>query len=456
LPYATTKRGWKDLWWLEQGPGARTKNAGLALTWGIYNMNRRSVVLTTALVCLALVTPASLADGNSATVPSWLSTFKGQVRVYEFHRFNNGNLNNPSVRGAFATSGKLFVQTKSLDGLSAALGLYGTSNFGLSPEPARRDGSLMGNDYSFATPAEAFIEYKRDMFQARLGNQLLKTPWVWGSDSRVIPAAFQGVSASLTPAPNLEIEAAYIEQWKSRTATDFSETNLYGVDPSSFSYGGAEYSTKFNDSDLKLQGWLYHFTDIANLVWVQADYRYQSGGAFDPIAAVQFAHESDTGTALLGNVDARVWGAEVGVAMGPGTYTIAYNSIPSSAGAFQDGNIVTPYTHTYATDPLFTTSMTQGLADQTTAGHAYKLKGVYWLGEHRDWRLIGSYAHYSQYQFTKPFQTGNPSEVDLDATYFFRSGPLKGLSIRDRIGIFTYAGQQATFVYNRLQFQYDF
>ena len=209
-------------------------------------MNKFSVVTMTARMCLALAAPVAWADGDSAAMPSWLSTFNGQVRVYEFHRFNNGNLNNPSVRGAFATSGKLFVQTKSLSGLSAALGLYGVSDFGLGPEPARRDGSLMGNGDSFATPAEAFVQYKYSDFQARLGNQLLNTPWVWGSDSRVIPAAFQGVSASLAPVSNLKIEAAYIERWKNRTATDFSKTNLYGVDPSSFSYGGAEFGTKLD------------------------------------------------------------------------------------------------------------------------------------------------------------------------------------------------------------------
>ena len=410
------------------------------------------------LLLLALAAPAALATDTdtSATLPSWISTFKGQIRMYEFHRFNNGNLDNPSVRGAFATSARIFAQTQSLYGFSAGLGVYSTTNLGLSPEPARRDGSLMGNGYSFATPAEAFVEYKQDMFQARVGNQLLHTPWVWGSDSRVIPAAFQGVSASLVPLEGLNIHAAYIDRWKNRTASDFSKMNLYGVDPSSFSYGGVDYSTKFDQSDLKLAGWFYHFTDIANLTYLQANYRYHTGGRFDPLAAIQFAHESDTGASMLGKVQARVWGVEVGVAAGPGTYTLAYNAIPSRTGAFQDGNIVTPYTHTYATDPLFTTSMTQGLADQTTSGHATKLKGVYWLGEDRDWRFIASYARYNQHVFTKPFQTGNPYEVDLDATYFFRSGALKGLSIRNRLGIFSYSGEQATFVYNRLQFQYDF
>lgn len=129
--------------------------------------------------------------------------------------------------------------------------------------------------------------------------------------------------------------------------------------------------------------------------------------------------------------------------------------IPSSASAFHNGNVVSPYTYKYATDPLFTTSMTQGLVDQATSGHAWKIKGVYWFGASRAWRFIASYARYSQAQFLHPYQTGNPSEVDLDATYFF-PGALKGFSIRDRLGIFSYSGEQNAFVYNRMQFQYDF
>ena len=137
-------------------------------------------------MCLALVAPAALADGNdtSAALPSWMATFNGQIRMHEFHRFH---------------------------------------------------------------------------FQAQLGNRLLHTPWVWGSDSRVIPAAYQGLTASLTPIKNLSIEAAYIERWNNRTSPDFSTANLYGIDGPSVRYGGAVYGMKLGKSNLKVQGRLYRF-----------------------------------------------------------------------------------------------------------------------------------------------------------------------------------------------------
>ena len=418
-----------------------------------------STATLATLMCAMFAAPTALAAGSgdsSATLPDWISTFKGQVRIYEFHRLNNGNVDNPSVRGSFSAAGNIFIQTKSVQGFSLGLGVYSATDLGLGPIPSRRDGSLMGNDHSFSVPTEAYVQYDQDMIRARLGNQMLKTPWVWGSDSRVIPATFQGFSVAVNPNKQFTVEAGYMRNWKNRTATAYSKTTLYGVDSPDFSYAGVQYGDKFDKSDLKVQGWIYQFTDIANMVYLQANWRYHTGGAMDPVAAVQFAHESDTGAALLGKVDAKVSGVEFGVAKGPGTYTIAFNSIPASAAAFQNGNIVSPYTHSYATDPLFTTSMTQGLADQSTSGKAIKLKGVYWFGENRNWRLIGSYARYDMDQFTKPGQTGKPSEIDIDGTYFVRSGTFKGVSIRDRIGIFTYPGAPKTFIYNRLQFQYNF
>lgn len=413
-------------------------------------------VLTCTLALLASSATLAAGDNTRSTMPVWLDTFSGQVRIYDFQRFHDNNLANPSVKSALATSAKLFAQTKSLYGFSTALGLYGVTSFGLSPELPRRDTSLMGSRDSFATPAEAFLQYHHRIFQARVGNQLLQTPWVWGSDSRVIPAAYQGISGAFDPIQNLTVDFAYIDRWKSRTNADFETTNLYGVNAPNFWYGGALYHLKFASSDLRLEGWFYRFTDISDLTYLQANYRYHTGGMFDPVAGFQFAHESDTGAGLLGNIDARVWGAEIGIAAGGGTYTLAYDDVPSDSAAFENGNIVSPYTYKYATDPLFTTSMTQGLVDQATSGHAWKAKGVYWLGVRRLWRFIASYARYSQPAFLHPDQTGNPSEVDLDATYFFRAGPLKGFSVRDRLGVFSYSGESNSFLYNRVQLQYDF
>ena len=173
-----------------------------------------------------------------------------------------------------------------------------------------------GNDFPAAPPAwMAGFKVRIPMYEfhrvhngnARLGNQLLHTSWVRGSDSRVIPAAYRGLTASLTPIKNLGIEAAYIGRWKNRTSPDFPTTNLYGVDGPSFWYGGAVYGMRFGKSDLKVQGCLSRFTDIAGrttgghagkvkgLYWFGGN---RAGGyiaSYARYSQAQFNHPSEAG-----------------------------------------------------------------------------------------------------------------------------------------------------------------
>ena len=41
------------------------------------------------------------------------------------------------------------------------------------------------------------------------------------------------------------------------------------------------------------------------------------------------------------------------------------------------GGMASPYTDNYATDPLFTTSLTQGMADRRSPGNAFKLQATF-------------------------------------------------------------------------------
>ncbi len=406
-----------------------------------------------------LTLPLAFAGGTGSStlqLPSWLTTFNGRFRTYEFQRVHNGNVDTPPVKSALATLARLFIQTQSFHGVSAGLGLYGVSDMGLSPEVARRDTSLMGTRNTFATPGQAFLQYRWRSLTVRAGNQLLHSPWVSPSDSRIIPATYQALSVRVEPMKGFSLEAAYWERWRGWGTPNFTATNLYGEHTPGSWYAGGRYKGNIGRGHLDLQAWHYGFTDIAAMNYVQGSYTLGTGTGWSPVIGAQYAHETDSGTALLGRIDASVYGLLAGVKHGAGTYTLAYDKIPSHAGAFQNGNIVSPYSNPYNSGPLYTNSMTHGLISQFTTGNAWKFKAVYWLGAGRVWRLIGSYASYQQDQYLHTSQTGNPWEVDFDATYFVRHGSFGGLSLRDRIGLFTYPGAPRPFIYNRIQLQYDF
>ncbi|MGH8283075.1 MAG: OprD family outer membrane porin [Gammaproteobacteria bacterium] len=390
-----------------------------------------------------------------SSLPPWISVFEGDLRLFDYQRLNDGNVDNPHAKSALAALAKLYVQSRSQYGFSFGLGLYAVSDFGLSPALPQRDTSIMGSSNSFATPGQAFLQYQRFGVNIRAGNILLDNPWVNGS-ALIMPASYQGIRLLATPLNNLTLEAAYWGRWRPRNSSDYTTTNLYDVQVPGAWDTGIHYNKSLSNGHLDLQYWYYGFTSIAGMSYTQGLYRIDTRSGWNPYVGAQYAHETDQGSSILGPVEARVYGALLGVQKGEGSYSIAYNKIPERSGAFQNGNIVSPYTGPYNNTPLYTASMLHGLIDQSTTGSAWKVAAAYWLGVDRAWRLKGSYAYYRQDQFLHPGQTGNPRELNADATYFIRTGPLRGLSIRDRFGVFSYPGAPKAFFDNRIQIQYAF
>jgi len=78
-------------------------------------------------------------------------------------------------------------------------------------------------------------------------------------------------------------------------------------------------------------------------------------------AHAQYADVTAATAALAGKgVFLPAGGTPTTLALGPGRYCVAY------------GDIASPYSEAYATDPLFTTSISQGMADRHSPGAAYK------------------------------------------------------------------------------------
>ncbi len=200
---------------------------------------------------------------------------------------------------------------------------------------------------------------------------------------------------------------------KSSAASPASLTN------NGFFYGRVGYADKNLTSNLHY----YAFDNIANALWFDAKYAIK--GKIKPFVAVQIGDEKSTGSALVGQIDSQVYGIQGGVSVSPNVVvTLGYNHIPDKtatitlpAGASCPANHVlaadkgladyflgnggtpncipgpavnglntatvyyggwaSPYTDSYATDPLFTTSISQGMADRRSFGDAGKLAATF-------------------------------------------------------------------------------
>lgn len=383
------------------------------------------------------------------------------------------------------------------------------------------DDTLPG--YALNTLYEAYVQYKDPRLYVKLGNQVINTPWANASDSRLKPVAFQGGDAIYTAAGGFSAEVMDMTRFESRTNSAFDDKTLLtsvnnlgsnpglpsyryfaggqGVSTGGFQYGRLGLASK---SGFTTNLHYYHFDDIANLAWFDARYTVLAQ-PMKPFIAVQAGRETNTGASVLGTIDSSVTGAQLGASVTRSvTLTLGYNFIPQHsetvttplgvtcsaahvAGAragfslpyfiasngpscitnangtttYLYGGLASPYTDSYATDPLFTTSISQGMADRRAAGSGVKMALTYTSPDRR-LVFVTSRAYYDYGNAAVGEQ--QTSEFDADAQYNFnrpRPGSYKGLLVRYRYADREMAntrqyGGAPYFKYNRAQLEYDF
>lgn len=271
-------------------------------------------------------------------------------------------------------------------------------------------------------------------------------------------------------------------------------------------YGHLGYSGK----PFAANGYVYAFQNIANMFWGDATYHLDAHSVWNPFIAIQGGTESNTGSSFAGKIASQVIGAEAGVDLAKGiTLTAGWNYVPQKSDTYAAGSLpgnavcsqslgsidnlngdsgyflpnggtpschvdpatgattvyyggwASPYTDSYATDPLFTTSISQGMADRHSPGTGFKV-ALTGFSANKQLRIITSEAFYEYGNDTAG--VAPTQEFDLDATWFFSKpgkGPYHGFSLRhryaDRVTWDTaFFGGINDFKYNRTQLEYDF
>lgn len=377
------------------------------------------------------------------------------------------------------------------------------------------DDTLPG--YRLNTLYEAYLQYKDPILYVKLGNQVITTPWANASDSRLKPVAFQGGDLSYKFNSNWTGEVMYMDRWEDRVQSAFLNSNILTqngsypdaggigntgipkggvVTTNGFGYGRLGYTSKDVSANLHY----YAFENVANALW--ADAKFGFAGAVKPFIALQGGTESSTGSAIAGKISSQVFGIQGGITPWKNVdFTVSYNYIPQKsdtltlpAGAkcgtndmisgrlnyflpaggtpnchanangtttVYYGGWASPYTDSYATDPLFTTSISQGMADRRSFGNGLKVAGTFYA-DSKQIRLIASHAWYA---YGNGIAGVAPTqETDIDGTYFFSKvgkGAYHGFSLRHRYAernqaYATVFGALPVFKYNRTQLEYDF
>ncbi len=269
-------------------------------------------------------------------------------------------------------------------------------------------------------------------------------------------------------------------------------------------YGFSEFSLGyiFGDTGLVANAYQYEIYNIGSMSWLTAQYNFDKHSVLNPFVAGHFLAENNLGTSVIGTVHNYTGGGQIGATIYHNfTFTVGYDGSPATKyvvpakdckgtasapaspspgvifGGVADttnkslpkgdvtcygGGLASPYTVGYTSDPLYTTSLTQGMPEVLKPGTAVKAV----LGWQSDNRRIRAYASDAWYNYSLPGSVagvGNGdsrAEFDLDAWFFFNkvptSGPYKGLSLRQRYGDRTQPFAPYEFKSSRTQLEYDF
>jgi hypothetical protein len=291
-----------------------------------------------------------------------------------------------------------------------------------------------------------------------------------------------------------------------------------------FLYTRAGYLPNHN---LSANVYYWDVNQIANVFWGDGQYTW-TAPAFRPFVAVQGGWETGSGAAQAGKIQSSLIGVQAGANLTRDIVLAAsYDSIPwhydtlaalpgaascsnstfqihaggavypattfpyflpsNAAQCFQHaggsttiayGGWASPYTDNYANAPIFTTAISQSMADRRSPGNSWKVGAAYTA---IDKRLV-FIASNSWFDYSNQFAPQHTTEFDLDGTYRFarvpQSGPYHGLQLRyryaDRRYSNTYCGAWKTtcaadmqagtavlsgnplFKYNRAMLEYDF
>ncbi len=390
--------------------------------------------------------------------------------------------------------------------------------------------------FALATFDEAYLKYVKYGWNGTLGNQLFNSPWANPADSRLKPASYEGGDLGYTTPGGLTIEGADMLAYENRTSSTFSRNTLltgypsgggglpsnilvnsaYGINTNGFAYGHLGFAPSPADS---ANLYFYNVADIENIWWGQGKFAIASG-PWTPYIALQGGTEQNAGQSVIGKIDSQDFGAQLGftptrnllvtagydnipwhmdavnlpagVTCGNSNYQISVKAnfayfLPSNAAQcytnrngmtqIEYGGWASPYTDSYATDPLFTTSISQGMADRRAPGSSEKL-ALTFTSTNKKFVFMASKAWYN---YGNALAAETTNEWNLDGMYRFsriEKGPYHGLSLRDRYMqrtlSNTYCGAAATecpagstlgstylgglplFKYNRVQLEYDF
>ncbi len=292
----------------------------------------------------------------------------GNIRLAHIYQRDDviGSKNN------YATSigGQLKYETARFYNLSGTFSTFVSQK--ITPLSGDMNHNSLNTDFfndkgsSIVYVGEAYVDYKQDKFELRVGRQKLDTPLNDRDDIRMLPNTFQGATLGYGGLDHFVFTAGYLTKWAGYDS---------GQDISKFKYIPGELSTT-NENGKKLyilgmqnnsfknfemQAWYYGFDKQADVLYLEGIYEAAYGDLLNFVGGVQYGHyeEKDAST-----IEGDVFGIQIEASVGVLTFSAAVNYVMTDDGK----TIIIGY----GGGPYFT-SMEEMTIDQVNDVKAYTL-----------------------------------------------------------------------------------
>ena len=299
---------------------------------------------------------------------------------------------------------------------------------------------------------EAYLSWKNQDWNIRVGQQSLDAPFIGNYDWRVMPPLFQAADFKYGQKDDF-IRGTYVRRFKSYADDEFFKTSSYSnqIETDGMWSIGLGKSFDLDHKKLTTQAWYQSYQDYANVAYVESHLQLNEM-KYQPDFGVQMMYAQDQGDAKAGKVDHQGIGIALGLKLSPKiTLKSGYNYTHPNKDSYLNGALFVPYmiytsSGPYFAQPFFTSTQDLG------AGHAVMLAVE---GALSDQTFVG--ANYSLMNLAESDQVKNlnQSEYVVYGIYNF-SGHLKGWSVFNFFGVSTSPRSDDSFVQNRLGLKYAF
>ena len=150
---------------------------------------------------------------------------------------------------ALGVGGSFIYKTAPFSGLSTTLGLYTTQNPAWFREDVSDVGSIKAGkdtlsryntatsgDFGMSVLGQAYLQYDISKTSIKVGRQMFESVYTRSNDTKMIPNAFDGITATINEIPNTTVRFAYFDKQKLRDHTSGHDVLAYkgGSSPESW------------------------------------------------------------------------------------------------------------------------------------------------------------------------------------------------------------------------------